>query len=280
MADRPTLIRGSRQLLFGGMGHLNENCVLNIKNKSHAVTAEVVIPNGGASGVILNQGGFAGGWSFYLQDGKPKTATTCSGCSSSTLRPTARSPRAPTSCGWSSPTTAAAWARAAPAPYILDGEQVGQGRVKATQPIIFSGNHRRRRPRPGSQVTTDYGTDNAFSGQIDLAQVDLNVDDYDDLIAHKNGAASPWPDNRTRKATEGLNAARRSPHRRDLNLDRRRQAVVRVLQSDAVTDSPHNENQCGLWRSTTTAAIARPVGIAGGLGRKRWDPPFNVSRIT
>ena len=49
MAGRPTLIGGTRQLLFAGMGNLNENCVLNIKNKSHGVTAEVVIPDGGAN---------------------------------------------------------------------------------------------------------------------------------------------------------------------------------------------------------------------------------------
>ena len=40
LAGRPTLIEGNTQLLFGGMGHLSENCVLSIKNKSHSVTAE------------------------------------------------------------------------------------------------------------------------------------------------------------------------------------------------------------------------------------------------
>jgi hypothetical protein len=36
-AGRPVLIKGTTQLLFGGMGRLSENCVLNIKNKSHSV---------------------------------------------------------------------------------------------------------------------------------------------------------------------------------------------------------------------------------------------------
>jgi hypothetical protein len=40
-AGRPVLIKGKTQLLFGGMGRLSENCVLNIKNKSHSVTAEI-----------------------------------------------------------------------------------------------------------------------------------------------------------------------------------------------------------------------------------------------
>src|SRR4029077_1751314 len=47
LAGRPVLVKGNTQLLFGGMGRLTENTVLNIKNKSHAVTAEVVVPDGG-----------------------------------------------------------------------------------------------------------------------------------------------------------------------------------------------------------------------------------------
>src|SRR6185437_16089473 len=72
VAGRPTLIKGQTQLLFGGMGRLGENCVLNIKNKSHSVTAEIVVPKGGAEGVIIAQGGNIGGWSLYVKGGKLK----------------------------------------------------------------------------------------------------------------------------------------------------------------------------------------------------------------
>ena len=71
LAGRPTLVKGNSQLLFAGMGRLTENVVLNIKNKSHAVTAEVDVPEGGAEGVIIAQGGEFGGWSLYLHDGEP-----------------------------------------------------------------------------------------------------------------------------------------------------------------------------------------------------------------
>ncbi len=54
------------------MGGLNENGLINIKNKSHSVTAQVVVPEGTpAQGVILSQGGIGGGWMFYVKDGKP-----------------------------------------------------------------------------------------------------------------------------------------------------------------------------------------------------------------
>jgi len=56
LAGRPTLIKGNSQLLFGGMGWLSESSVVNFKNKSHAVTAEVVVPASGAEGVIIAPG--------------------------------------------------------------------------------------------------------------------------------------------------------------------------------------------------------------------------------
>jgi arylsulfatase A-like enzyme len=43
---------------------------------SHAITAEVVVPKGGAEGVIAACGGYSLGWSLYIQDGKPHFAYT------------------------------------------------------------------------------------------------------------------------------------------------------------------------------------------------------------
>jgi len=47
IAGRPELVKGNSQLLYGGMGRLTENSVINLKNKSHAVTADIVVPEGG-----------------------------------------------------------------------------------------------------------------------------------------------------------------------------------------------------------------------------------------
>src|ERR1700734_1013851 len=55
-AGRPVLIKGNTQILFGSMGRLSENSVVSVKNKSHSVTAEIVIPANGAEGVIIAQG--------------------------------------------------------------------------------------------------------------------------------------------------------------------------------------------------------------------------------
>jgi arylsulfatase len=41
-----------------------------VYNRPHSITAEVDIPSGGAEGVLLAQGGVAGGFVFYVQDNK------------------------------------------------------------------------------------------------------------------------------------------------------------------------------------------------------------------
>lgn len=69
LAGRPQLIRGNTQVLFPGMGHLNESSVINVKNRSHAVTAQIMVPEADVEGIILSQGGMAGGWSLYTRDG-------------------------------------------------------------------------------------------------------------------------------------------------------------------------------------------------------------------
>jgi hypothetical protein len=71
IAGRPQLITGSSQVLYGGMSRLSEGAVINIKNKSHAVTAEIEVTNGSAEGVIVAQGGSIGGWALYAKDGRP-----------------------------------------------------------------------------------------------------------------------------------------------------------------------------------------------------------------
>ena len=71
LAGRPQLVKGNSQLLFGGMGRLSENSVVNIKNKSHAITAEIDVPDEGTEGVMIAQGGAFGGWSLYANAGKP-----------------------------------------------------------------------------------------------------------------------------------------------------------------------------------------------------------------
>jgi hypothetical protein len=72
LAGWPSAVVGDTHLLFGGMHRLQENAVINSKNTSHSVTAEVQVPEGGAAGVIIAHGGTSGGWSLYVHEGESK----------------------------------------------------------------------------------------------------------------------------------------------------------------------------------------------------------------
>ena len=107
MAGRPTLIRGNTQVFYPGMGRLSENSVVSIKNKSFSVTAEVDVPQAGASGVIIAQGAVSAAGLSTPRTARPSSCTTCSASRSSPSRRMGRSPPVATRCAWSSLMTAA-----------------------------------------------------------------------------------------------------------------------------------------------------------------------------
>jgi arylsulfatase len=71
-AMRPSLIEGrTRFTYFPGVRRVPESSSPNVKNKSHAITANVDIPNDGADGVLVAAGGNVGGYALFVKDGKP-----------------------------------------------------------------------------------------------------------------------------------------------------------------------------------------------------------------
>jgi arylsulfatase len=53
-----------------GGGEVDSSVAANVLNRSHSITADVVIPAEGAEGVLLAQGGRFAGYSFYIKDKK------------------------------------------------------------------------------------------------------------------------------------------------------------------------------------------------------------------
>ena len=65
-----------------------------------------------------------------------------------------------------------------------DGTKTGEGRVEMTVPMAFSADETCDvGMEGGSPVSTDYGpTGNAFTGEVNWVQIDLEKDDHDHLI--------------------------------------------------------------------------------------------------
>jgi hypothetical protein len=165
IAGRPQLIRGNTQLLFPGM-RVSEACVLTLKNKSHSVTSQVTIPEGGTKGVIITQGGEAGGWTLYCHEGKLKYCYNFFGIDYFYAVADSQFPPARIKCAWSSNTTAGGLAKGGDVTLYYDGEAVGKGRVERSQPMGYSADEACDvGSATGSPASPDYGSSgNSFTG--------------------------------------------------------------------------------------------------------------------
>ena len=186
LAGRPTLIKGNSQLLFGGMGRLSESSVVNIKNKSHAVTAEVVVPEAGAEGVIIAQGGSIGGWSLYATGGKPKYCYNLLGIQRFYVEADRRLPAGRHQVRMEFTYDGGGLGKGGTVRLYMDGEQVGEGRVAATAAMVFSADDTCDVGMEGGAVVSeDYGPrGNQFTGEVNWVQIDLDeaAEDLDHLI--------------------------------------------------------------------------------------------------
>src|SRR5262249_16389011 len=69
---RPSLVAGRTDFTYyAGATRIPESSAANTKNTSHTIIATIDVPNRGAEGVLVAEGGSAGGFALYLKAGKP-----------------------------------------------------------------------------------------------------------------------------------------------------------------------------------------------------------------
>jgi arylsulfatase len=189
LAGRPQLIQGQRQLLFGGMGRLSEYSILSTKNKSYSVTAEVEVPESGANGVIVAQGGVTGGWSIYVKEGKPKYCYNFIGLEHYFVEAEQGLPAGIHQVRLEFAYDGGGIAKGGTATLYIDGNKVGEGRIERTEPFIYS-----------ADETLDIGVDDAssvspdytqktsrFIGEVNWVEIAINeaAEDFDHFITEE-----------------------------------------------------------------------------------------------
>ncbi len=183
IAGRPQLIKGNSQLLFSGM-RVSENCIVNVKNKSHSVTAQLVVPESGASGVIVTQGGMVGGWSLYAHEGRLKYCYNFFGIQYFMITANQPIPAGEHRVRMEFAYDGGGLAKGGDVTLYYDGQPAGTGRVEITQPMAYSADEACDvGADTGSPASPDYGASgNKFTGEIKWVQVDIGDDGHDDLI--------------------------------------------------------------------------------------------------
>jgi arylsulfatase len=185
IAGRPTLIRGTSQLFYSGMGRLSENSVVSIKNKSFSVTAEVTTDDRGpAAGVLITQGGRFGGWAVHVVEGRLTFTYNVLGIQWFDITADAPIPAGTRQVRAEFAYDGGGLAKGGTVTLFHDGAEVGSGRVEITQPMVFS-----------ADETTDVGVSTGtpvspaftnatsrFTGTINWVLLDTGDDDHDHLV--------------------------------------------------------------------------------------------------
>jgi arylsulfatase len=150
LAGRPDLIGDRTSLtLYEGMDGMLENTFINVKNRSKTITADIEIPEGGASGALLVQGSRYGGWSLHLRDGKPAYEYNWLGLERFVFESPDALPAGKATIVMDFDYDGGGRGKGGTATLRVNGDQVAQGRIERTQPNIFS-----------ADETADVGLDN------------------------------------------------------------------------------------------------------------------------
>ncbi|CAN3130206.1 arylsulfatase [Mycobacterium sp. smrl_JER01] len=183
IAGRPQLITGTTQTLFSGM-RLLENCVLNIKNRSHAVSALISVPDGGAQGVVVSQGGGVGGWCLYTHEHRLKYCYNFFGIEYYFVTSDAPIPPGEHLVGFEFAYDGGGLGKGGTVTLYCDGKSIGAGRVEQTEPMAFSADEACDvGSDTGSPTSPDYGPHgNGFNGRIEWVKIDVSTDDHEHLI--------------------------------------------------------------------------------------------------
>jgi arylsulfatase len=155
--------------------------VVDIKNKSFAVTSELEVPAAGANGVIIAQGGRFGGWSLYAKDGHAKFYYNLLGIEAFAVDATTAIPTGITQVRMEFDYDGGGIGQGGTVTLYCDGDRVGTGRVEKTQPMVFSADETTDIGREtGTTVSPDYTAHTStFNGTVNWVQIDLGDDAKD-----------------------------------------------------------------------------------------------------
>jgi arylsulfatase A-like enzyme len=176
LVGRPDLMAGRTSLtVYEGMIGMTENVFINTKNRSHNITAEVMIPEEGASGVLISQAGRFGGWSLYVKDGKPMYTYNYAGLSASKVASDKALPQGKVTIRYQFKYDGGGPGKGGTGTLFVNDEKVAEGKIEQTQANVFSADEGADVGLDGeTPVTDDYKEgDNKFTGKIAKVTVEL-----------------------------------------------------------------------------------------------------------
>jgi arylsulfatase len=176
LAGRPDLMGDRTSLTLGeGMKGMSENVFINIKNRSVTLTADVEVPQGGANGVVLAQGGRVGGFSLYFKGGRPMYHYNWLGMERFTVAAPEALPAGKATVRFEFAYDGGGLGKGGLGTLFVNDRKVAEGRIEKTQPMFFSADETADVGSDDAMpVTEDYERgDNEFTGKIHKVTIEV-----------------------------------------------------------------------------------------------------------
>ena len=140
-AERPGPAAGRTQFVYAAPMTSTQFAVApSILNRSYTITAEIEVPEGGANGVLVTQGGRFSGYGLYLKDGKPTFTMNLLGIERPKWQGSDALPPGEHTIvfDWKMDAKGEALGRGGNGTLSVDGKPVAQQSLAHTQPIIWA----------------------------------------------------------------------------------------------------------------------------------------------
>ena len=172
---RPSLIEGRTAFTYyAGAYRIAESSAPNTKNRSHAITAHLEVPAGGADGVLVAEGGVVGGFTLYVKDGRPTYEYNWFTQARYKITGPERLPSGPCTVRVAFAYDGGGIGKGGTVTLLVNDAVVATGRVDKTEPARFSADETFDVGRDtGSPVSADYRSPFPFGGTIKKVEINL-----------------------------------------------------------------------------------------------------------
>ncbi|AXK46578.1 arylsulfatase [Brachybacterium saurashtrense] len=172
----PHNVGRTHYVYYPGVSRITEAMAPQMKNTSYRITADLTVPEGGAEGMLMCQGGWFGGNALYLLDGRPTFAYARSHYPEHKYVVRAEEPLAP---GRHRLVLDFAWDGGAPgaggtATLSVDDREIASGRIDETIPVRVSADETFDVGEDtGTPVVREYDVPFRFTGALSELVVDV-----------------------------------------------------------------------------------------------------------
>ncbi len=180
--ERPQIAKGrTRYVYYQDTQTVPPFAAVRVLNRSHSITADVEIPRGGAEGVLLCQGTGAGGYAFYVKDGKLQYVHNYVSRALYQVVSVESVPEGRHQLRFEfevtgQPDMPKGKGTPGRGQLYIDGKLVGDAEIPVTTPFAFNPGGLTCGANPGLPVTPEYPSPFKFTGKIYNVTVDVSGD--------------------------------------------------------------------------------------------------------